>query len=212
MAKRFPASLAPVVIVSALALVLLTSSGCALFGYIAYVLTPPRVEAMYKPPLTPMLVLVENRENPGMLVSQADQLTAFIMDELAAYEVAPLIPRDKLEKLRDAHTDIDKMTISQIGKELGAKQVLYVDLKRIGIGGMGGIPAHGRVDARVHMVDVESGKMTFPRSTEEGWPIAMETAVSQDVKESDLPVVSESLLRATGTMIGRLFHKYNPQG
>lgn len=212
MARRFPARLAPLVIMGALALVLMTSGGCALFGFLAYTFTPPRVEAMYKPPLTPILVLVENRDNPGMLVAETDQLTAFILDELAAFEVAPLIPRDKLEHLRDSNPDIDKLTISQIGKELGAQQVLYVDLQRISIGALGGIPAHGRVDARVHMVDVATGKMTFPRNSEEGWPISIETPITQDIKESDLPGVSENLLRAAGTTIGRMFHKYNPEG
>ncbi len=188
----------------------LFSGGCALFGLIAYTLTPPTVDARYEPPKTPMLVLVENRQNPGMFVAEADELTSYIIDDLAAYKVGPIVDRQKLEALRDSRNDISKLTISQVGREVGAKQVLYVDLRRINIGRtIEGVPTHGRIDAMVHVVDVDSGRTTFPQIGE-AWPIDYETSLAHDVNGPDPTLVRSALTRATGTTIGRLFHDYIP--
>ncbi len=189
-----------------LAGILAGSAGCSVLGFAVYSIFPQKVKAMYVPPKTPMLVMVENRANPGMLVAEGEQLANFIMDDLSAYNVAPLIPHEKLEELRDTRSDIDRMTISQIGKAIGARQVLYVDLQRIRIGGGDGIPNDGRVECRVYIVDVETGTTAFPVASAEGWPVSLETPISARTREQDLPLVRERLLRTLGTRIGSMFH------
>lgn len=186
--------------------------GCNIVGYVASAV-PQTVDARYEPPKTPMLVLVENRQNPGMAIPEADQLTGFIIDDLVTYEVAPLVEQKKLYKLRDNEKDIDKMTISQIGKAVGAEQVLYVDLQRLNVGGQEeGIPTHGRLEAVVQIVDVKSGKTTFPAMGQGGWPVSFETPMaSLGMSRQNPEAVRESLLRTAGTSISRLFHDYTVQ-
>lgn len=193
-------------------LLLSVCGGCNIVGFVASAV-PQKIEAKYVPPKTPMLVLVENQQNPGMAIAEADQLTGFICDELAAYEVAPLVEQKKLTKLRDSNENANRMTISQIGKAVGAEQVLYVDLRRLNVSGMrDGIPSHGRIEAVVRVVDVKTGKTVFPAMGQSGWPISMETPMAalgqRDVNED---AIRESLLFSAGTAIGRLFHDYTVQ-
>lgn len=189
--------------------VLALTGGCTTVGYVLSSI-PQTVDAQYKPPQTPMLVLVENRHNPDTTIAEADQLTGFIIDELATYKVAPIVDQKKLYKLRDTEKNINKMTISEIGKAVGAEQVLYVDLQQLNVGGMKeGIPVHGRLNAAVHIVDVKTGKTSFPAMSQGSWPVNFETPMaSLEMTGQNEEAVRESLLATAGTSIGRLFHDY----
>lgn len=194
----------------ALLLLPLASGGCQAIALGAYVLSPPKTKALYVPPKKqPMLVLVENRQNPGMFVYASDQLTAYIVDDLQTYEVCPIVPQEKLQKLVDSNPKADKMTITEIGKATGAAQVLYVDVRHVSVGSIAGIPATARAEAWVHVVDVATGKTTFPQ-TGDGWPVSFESPMTEDVKQADTSNVRDSMLRAAGTNIGRLFHDFMP--
>lgn len=187
----------------------LASGGCQALGLGAYLLSPPKQKAAYEPPKTPMLVLVENRQNPGMFLYASDQLTSYIIDDLVTYEVCPVIPQEKLQQVIDASPKAEAMTISEIGKAAGASQVLYVDVRKVSVGAIAGIPTSGRAEARVHIVDVATGKTTFPQ-TGDGFPVYFETPVADDAKSSDTSAVRDAMLRAAGTNIGRLFHDFMP--
>lgn len=197
-----------IVCLAALSAVLLLA-GCNIIGLFADAI-PKTVDAKYIPPKTPILVLVENQRNPGALVAEADQLAGFIMDDLAAYKTAPLIGLKKLYELRDNEKNIDKMTITQIGKAVGAQQVLYVDLLRFSEG-EAGVSMRSRLDATVHLVDVKTSVTTFPAIGQPNWPIAMETPIDIVVTDANVQAVRESVLRSAGTEIGRLFHDYRVQ-
>lgn len=187
---------------------LLLLGGCNVIAYAASAL-PQKFDAKYVPPKTPMLVLVENRQNPGTLITEADQLTLFIMDDLATYKVAPLVELKKLYELRDNEKNVDKMTISQIGKAVGAQQVLYVDLQRLIVSETeGGVPVHSRLEATVHMVDVKTGTTTFPAMGQANWPINLVTPITTVDNRNNSAALRESLLQSAGTSIGQLFHDY----
>lgn len=195
-----PAVLLPIVVVS---------GGCQAVGMAAYVLNPPVDKARYVPPKAPMLVLVENKANPGMYVLATDQLTGYIIDDLQAYEVCPIVPQSKLTALQDANPNMEKMTISQIGQAVGASQVLYVDIRKISVGAIAGVPASGRAEALVRVVDVKTGTTAFP-STAESLPVVFDTPLIDDVQNPDMVRARETMLHAAGTTIGRMFHDFSP--
>jgi hypothetical protein len=187
----------------------LVSGGCQVLGAAAYVVTPPKIKAQYVPPKTPMVVLVENRQNPGMYVYSSDQLTGYIIDDLKTYEVCPLIPDEKLRQFMDSTPSTSKMTISQIGKAVGASQVLYVDLRHVSVGGIVGVPAAARAEAGVRVVDVATGKTMFPQ-TGEAYPISFQSEISQDATQQDMTQVRDAMAREAGADIARLFHDLMP--
>lgn len=192
-----------------LLLLLAAGAGCQLFGLAAYTVLPRTVKQEYTPPKTPMLVLVESARDPGMLVPEAEHLTACIVDDLEAFEVAPMVDWRGLQKMREADPDMPKRSISEIGKKMGAQQVLYVDLSRAYFGAAEGLEVRGKVEARVRVVDVATGKRVYP-ITAESRQILVETPLSRDFRDTDVVAVQQELLQATGITIGRLFHKWDP--
>ena len=193
------------VVSSLLLMTLAVAGGCQLFGMGAYLAMPEKVKAEYKPPKTPMLVLVENRRDPGVLVPEAESLMAFVVDDLNAYEVAPQVDWRGLQKLRDNDPEMPNRTISEIGQAMGAQQVLYVDLVEATLGPGPGANVAGRVEARVRVVDVATGKRMYPTSSESR-AIMLETPLSHEFRDVDVVGIKQDLLKAAGVQIGSLFH------
>jgi hypothetical protein len=76
-----------------------------------------------------MLVLVENFRSGSTAELDADMLTRYLNDELTAHNIAPIIEFEQLATLRtDTTKNFREMSIDAIGRTLGAKQILYVDL------------------------------------------------------------------------------------
>jgi hypothetical protein len=185
-------------------------TGCDVAGFAAQAVFPEVVKAQYTPPKTPMLVLVENRQNPTMGIAESDELAAYIIDELKTYEVCPIIEPKAFQQYCDEHPDWNKMSISELGKGVGAAQVLYVDVQRIGFGQITGVPASGRIDVAVHVVDVKDRRTVFPSAITDSVPLTYETPLLTG--QEDVASAQHGLIQAMGTRIGRLFHEYKPNG
>jgi len=193
-----------------LILLLLVVSGCQLGGLIASKVAPRTVMPLYTPPPDqPLLVLVESRQNPGLGVPDGEMLTGYIIDDLKTYNVAPIIDFRELQRIRDENSDFSQWSISQIGQAAGARQVLYVDIRRLTLFDTVGVEYQGQLEAMVRMIDVETGRVMFP-AKEDGWPIAVETPLTRVFHSPDLAGVRRQLLGAAGLQIGRLFHAWEP--
>ena len=107
--------------------------GCALPAAILYkTVGPPKVPARYAPPKEPMLVLVEEASAGLGYHVETEELALALSEELVANSVAPMVDVREVHRLRDAGpAAFRQMGIAQIGREVGAKQVLYVALKRV---------------------------------------------------------------------------------
>lgn len=199
-----------------LSLATLAIGGCDILGTGAVVadsLFPPRVDPQYVPLKTEtMLVLVENRQNPGMVLPESDQLTGFICADLTAQNVCNVIPQAKLEELRDKDPDaLKKMSITEIGKALGAQQVLYVDVVRVDTSVVAGTTTNGRVDMQVHVVDVPSGKTAWPVAPAVPAPVSFQTHLTQQVPADRIVLFHEQLMRGAATSVSRLFYEWDPE-
>src|SRR6185436_18364514 len=75
-------------------------SGCALIEAVGSKVAPKQIEAQYTPPQKPMLVLVENYRDPSATQIEGEMLTRYLIDELTAHHVAPVIEFDSLAALR----------------------------------------------------------------------------------------------------------------
>ena len=141
-------------------------SGCNIVGAVGdKIFGPGTNPAEYTPPKDqPLLVLVENYHRPGDLQQPSDQLAALITDRLSQNKVGPMISTEKLVAMRTERAgDFGKMKIPDIGRALGAQQVIYVNLKRCDMEGIiGSNDIRGSVAAAVRVVDVASGQTKWP--------------------------------------------------
>jgi len=195
-------------------LLLVAASGCAVPGVLAYkVFGPPPVPARYTPPNNwPMLVLVENPFSGAVAIPEADELSRVIYHDLDEHKVAPMIDPAKVNDLRDHSPNMfAKLSIAEVGRMLGAKQVLYVHIDRLDIDqAQASDMIKTRMAATVKVVDAETAMTTFPQ-TGESEPFEHQTPHVRLDASTNRSELKRVLLRAGGVEIARWFYPWKPE-
>jgi len=200
---------------------LLPLAGCAGLGWVTDKLSPPpTVDAKYELPNVPTLVLVENYHDSGALAADCETLTRFIVEDLQGQKrkkdgkdtEEPLVVLVDWKKANDLRNDDPKkyhdMKISELGKTVGAKQVIYVQLLYSELqGAIGGDLLRGRAGARVRVVDCATGETKWPQGNAGGEPVAYETDLKQTGPETSATQIRQQTLEAMGQSVGGLFHE-----
>lgn len=194
-------------------LLIVSVGGCALPGALAYkVFGPSTIPARYNPPKTPLLILVENAHSGSIAMPEADALSQVIFDDLQEHKVAPLIDPNKVHELRD-HNPITfgKLSIAEIGRELGAQQVLYIRVHQLDIDAP---PASDvvrlKIGAKIRIVETASARTTWPESGDtEAFDV--ETPWQRIEPGTSRSALNQEILRASGEEIARWFYAYQPE-
>lgn len=207
-------------------LICLAPAGCNLVGAGAVVADkvfgPAPVDPVYTLGTDPVLVLVENYRNPVGALSDSEEVTQFIVKQLRDNlkpdkENQPpkvnVIDPDKLLEFQNAHpSEYAKMKIPQVGKALGAKQVLYVDLQVSGVDLTPGSELlRGRFTAVVKVVDVATGQSRWPNDITDGYAVGWESKPQRPTDKVYPAAVRERALRVGATRVARLFYKWKPE-
>ena len=198
---------------SALCVCLLILSGCSAAGVLAYkVMGPPKVDEKYKPAKTPMLVLAENRRQPSATVGP-EALSAFVIEEMTDHNVAPMIPAEKLQELRDTKlAQFNAMSVTAIGKAVGASQVLYIQFDRDDITPLtGGETLQGTTQVHVKVIDVASGKTLWPGDVSGGYPLGTSSTLGKDPNQRVVTDVQRRMYATLASEIAKLFYKWQPE-
>ncbi len=191
---------------------LLALAGCQAAGAAAYVLSgPPAVSAQFVPAKEPTLVLIEDYSNPSLHQTEAEQMTRCVWQDLKAHEAAPLVEMEKFQELNDkSGAKVRKMTIPQIGQAVGARQVIYVNIRRSSVQGNTGGTIAGTMDLRVRVVDVRTGETRWPGDAEEGYPVVVETPVVLQGDENTECSMRDQMVRSAGIQVAHLFYEWKP--
>src|SRR5207302_8819640 len=109
------------------------------------------------PPKEPLLVMVENFRRPSAALTDSDLLARYIERELTDHDVVPIVAGSKVYELKTQRPeDFRKMSVAQIGREVGARQILHVDLIDNTIEPLlGGEALRGEASARVKLIRSE---------------------------------------------------------
>jgi hypothetical protein len=198
----------------ALAIALAVSlAGCQLLGLAAYKIAgPPDVPAKYVPDKTkPMLVLVENYEHQSAGAAASDLLAHYLARDLQDHQIAPVVSLEELQALRDAKgAEFARMSITAIGKELGAAQVLYVQLHSSDVTPLqGGESFTGQSAATVKVVDVGDGNTLWPTEISAGYAVVAHVQVGA-ANAQDPQDVRRQLNLKLSEQISKLFRKWKP--
>jgi hypothetical protein len=169
------------------------------------------IHAVYVPVKTdPMLVLAENYQNPGANALESEQLARYVGQNLERKKVAPLINPTLAIDLRSKDPDAyRKMTITQIGQALGARQVLYIALLSDDLDtSQGSDYRRAEASARVRIIDVKTGQTRWPVQASAGYPVSTRTPVVKVANDDDEASLRRSAQARLGGDIARLFYKY----
>jgi hypothetical protein len=191
---------------------LLSLSGCNVLSALSYkTFGPPKIPAEYAPPQVPMLVLAESYHQANDLQPYADQLTSLVHRDLKDHKVAPLVDEDKLIALRAAKgRAFQQLKIPEVGKAVGARQVLYIDLQECNFAEIAASEVfQGSIRAKVRVVDVATGETKWP-GVGDGKPFAAKTEFARrDARDTPL-AVRNLMLEDLAMAISNQFHDIKP--
>ena len=193
-------------------LVLILVGGCTTAGALAHKLVgPPPIKAQYVPPKNqPMLVLVENYHNPSATVLDAQRLALRIEEELRRHRIAPIVGADQLELIR-SDPAYAKMTIPAVARAAGARQVLYVNVRKFTVEGtVGAEMIKGHTDMTVRVVDATTGETRWPADNPTGHPLTIETPWVSQGQDTNETTLRDQMSRQAATYIVKLFRKHRP--
>jgi hypothetical protein len=191
---------------------LLFTAGCEILGVIIHgTVGEPSVDAKYVPKNVPTLVFVENYRSPDEAQLDGDQIAHAVTDELKKDAKLEVIDPDKLAPLREEDpTKFRAMTCQAIGRAVGAKQIIYVDLLESGVtGDISQTVVHAHAVAQVKMVDVESGNTLWPADSSHG--TELEAKADFDPNDnSKAQSMRTEMLASLSSRIAKLFHRWKP--
>jgi hypothetical protein len=201
----------------------LAPAGCRVAGALWYkAVGPEAFPPKFSPTKTqPLLIMVENAHATSGSVPEADELTQVMYDELKdnLYKdlkteqkdkpINNLVDPEQVHLLRAAHpAAFQKMSISEIGRKVGAKQIIYVTLRQF----VYEMPAGGdnlrlKMNAAVRVVDADTTQTIWPDG-EEGEVFEYESPYSRITAETNEHTLKREVLRKAGTEIARWFYPY----
>jgi PBP1b-binding outer membrane lipoprotein LpoB len=196
-----------------LLLVPILLSGCAVVGAAAdKVMGPSEVKAKYVPPQEPMLVIAESFQHPSETMVESEQLVQKVAEQLKEHKVVPLVDSAAPFNLKASKPEeYHQMTIAQIGRTLGAKQVLYIDIAESNVFvAQASEMLKGKAVVRVRVVDAETGNTKWPEEGGEGYPLVVETPMLREGQGVDESAVRLQLQEVMGEKIAQLFYTYKP--
>jgi hypothetical protein len=194
-------------------IILFLLPGCSLVGAIADKTAGGQQEpAKFEPDkLAPMVVVAENWSNPSDSDIETEQLSRFVYNELEDHKVAPQIDPVRVIDLRSQDAEkFRAMSVPQIGRWVGARQVLYINETDTGLSApIGSQAVSGGCTAHVKLIDVASGQTTWPPDQASGYTITADTNDIPQGTNTDEASVRQALQRVVAERIARLFYKHD---
>jgi len=187
--------------------------GCAVPSALMYkFMGPPPIQPKYAFPQKPLLVLVENAHSGSVAIPEADELSKVVYEELQTHKVAPLIDPAKVDDLRDrSGATFSKMTISDIGRELGAQQVLYLHVEQLDVQvPRGSEMVRLKIAIKAKVIDVPTAQTVWPMSGETE-PYDYESGWQRADAVTTQTALNHQILRESGEEISRWFYAYQPE-
>ncbi|HSI34157.1 MAG: hypothetical protein ACAI43_03200 [Phycisphaerae bacterium] len=187
--------------------------GCALPGVMAYKFFPPIVPARYTPPKDqPLVVLVEAGYTPAASVPEAEELLQALHADLDAHKVAPMIELARVYDLRDREgRGFSKLSISEIGRRVGARQVIYVNVAHCDLHSDPGTDVYKlRLSAKVRVIDTQTAQTLWP-DADGGEPFEYETKPTRATTDSNPSTIKREALKLTGNEIARMFYPWTAE-
>lgn len=197
--------LAPLPLVLALA-------GCNVIGALAYKTAgPPAVPAEFKPPQRPTLVFADANEAGRATFADADALARFVERQLIDRQVCPMVGSDRVLDLRGRDVKFSRWSIAEVGRSVGAEQIIYIDVTEARISQViGARSQRGFASARVRVIDAAEGALLWPTESQQGYPVQFETPLtSLDDRLTPVEVRNAALL-GLADQIGKLFYDWKP--
>ena len=191
----------------------MTAGGCYAAGAILHTAFGPNaVDAVYELKKQPTLVLVENFQDPDSSSADADTVAHDVSEALHEHASLEVVDADKVVPLRTEQPGtFHEMKIPDVGRSVGAKQVVYVNLVETEhMADPTGVAVHATATANVRVIDATTGAVLWPV----GQPRGYEITANMPYDRADSAVgaaMRGDLLNQLSDRIAKLFYSYKPE-
>lgn len=196
-------------------LAVLALSGCEGVSFIAQAFDD-KVKPEFEPDEDkPLLVLVDDStlalDDPSLPTFVAALIGQQLVQEKA---VKTVIPPEKIAAYAQQRADNFRRTpIDQVGRDLGAEQVIYVNLIKAGLNMEPGV-VRPDATAKVRLIDAKTGQRLFPLNIPDGRTVNVAIKARPATGENmrgESTVIRRELAQRLARDVARLFHKYKPR-
>ncbi len=191
---------------------LLAAGGCAqVAGVVANSQGPQDVQAEYVPKKVATLVLAEADPRGTADDLSARDIGRRVEAEWTVHKLSLLVDSNAVESLRTKMgAQYHHMSISDVGRALGAKQVLYISVNSASAEPTADV-LRGNVVVHAKIVEVSSGDSLWPSSTTVGEQVdAQSEYVNKGDGIDESTVLNETRL-VLATDLVKKFYKWNPE-
>lgn len=193
------------------ALVMLLS-GCALsvVDLTATMIGPPPVQAEFVPQRKPMVVLVIDPPDPTGAIGDAEPIATELERTIRDHNVAPIVESSRVSSLRSrSPVQYAMMTPAQIGRAVGAEQILRVAIMRSSLdSGASADMLKGQIAASVTLLDTGSGAVLFPTDGAAAATITYATPMLRIGDEVNAATVRQNMCTGLADRIAKLFYAH----
>jgi hypothetical protein len=157
--------------------------------------------------------MVENYRSPDEMQLDGDQIAHEVADELKKDGKLDIVDPDKLVPMREEDASkFRAMNIQSVGKALGAKQVIYVDLVESEVRQDASAGAvNGTATARVKVVDCDTGNTLWPSDSSPGKEVSLSVPFDQMDPAKAVSMHTEMLANLS-SKIAKMFYSWKPDG
>ncbi len=198
-------------------LTLIPLAGCNIVGPAAYIIEgPPTVDAVHELADVPTIVFIDDRHNVVSPISLrkviADRVSQDLMVQKVLSENNALSSQDATAVAMQRERNSSILSIEEIGKSVGAKQVIYVEMLQFQ-GTPDGFTPRPMAMSRVKVINIEHRKRVFPpedalQPSREVQAMTREIDPGLYATRSGLLKIYEALAIEAGSEVGRLFYKH----
>lgn len=155
----------------AAALVVAASAGCNIIVPVAYIIEgPPTVDAQFKLPANRRtVVFVDDTRNylprTALRTRIGDRISTLLLEQGVITEA--ISSADALQMARRYDTDSKRLSIGQIGEEVGAETLIYVKIDEFMLTPDGATPRPA-AGASVKVLDIAGSTRLFPSQGDDG--------------------------------------------
>lgn len=199
-------------------------AGCEGPGFLAYVIAgPPKVDAQFVLDKRPTLVVVDD---PNLLLGDPSYPAVvganvgFNLIQNKALPESMVVSQDRLTTLaKELGNRYGVTPIDQVGKTLGAEQVIYVFIRTVSVQ-VDNTYYHPTASVEVKVIDVPTGGRLFPvkasdpvnNATPPGYnlTVGLRKQTMDETRRTALTMLARSLAERIGLETAQLFYKHVP--
>lgn len=155
------------------------------------------VPAEYVLPAGRMAILIDSRSEVASLSGARPLLAMELAGEIRRYGMAPeIVGFEEVSNFETYTANFNQLSVAEVGKGVGAKQVLYVEVLDFSLGTLVDKPAgRGMIRVRAKIFDVEANRRVWPEQETLGREVALETGFREPEGADYRHVFTEELCK-----------------